>query len=140
MWQAAIDIFKLHPLLGSGWGKYNDKARELVEQGSYNEAIALFSHPHNQFLSALAKGGLLAFIALMLLFLLPAVIFFRCLRHVHEPQKERAALAGMLLLVGFIGFSLSEAILERSRSVIFFSFYLAIFMSVVLREEQTSEV
>jgi len=139
MWQAAIDIFQQHPLLGSGWGEYNQKARELVERGLYNESIADFSHPHNQFLSALAKGGLLALLAMLLLFLLPAAIFLRCLQHAGEPERERAALAGMLLLVGFIGFSLSEAILERSRSVIFFSFYLAIFMALVLREKQSSE-
>ncbi|MBC8211024.1 MAG: O-antigen ligase family protein [Gammaproteobacteria bacterium] len=138
MLQAAIDIFKQHPVLGSGWGEYNDMAQDLVEQGLYNETIALFSHPHNQFLSALAKGGLFAFIALILLFFWPALIFFHYLKQPHEPEKERAALAGMLLLVGFIGFSLSEAILERSRSVIFFSFYLAVFMSVVLREKQAT--
>ena len=133
MWQAAWLIFKDNPVVGVGWGNYTDKAMELVEQGILNKEIAEFSHPHNQFMSALAKGGLLAFIALILLFIFPAFIFFRSLRDDTNPQVQRFALAGLILVIGFASFSLSESIFERSRSITFFSFYLAVFMSIVLR-------
>jgi hypothetical protein len=41
------------------------------------------------------------------------------------------AFAGLVLILSFFIFSLSESILERSRSIIFVSFYLAVIMAIL---------
>jgi len=136
MWQAAWIIFKSNPVVGVGWGNYTEKAQILVDKGFLHETISEYSHPHNQFISALAKGGLLAFFAISILFLVPTIIFFKLLRDYSSPEIQRVAFAGLILMIGFVSFSLSEAILERSRSITFLSFYIAVFMAQAQKYRQ----
>ena len=131
MWKAAWIIFKDNPVVGGGWGDYMEKAQALVDKGVVNKIAAKYYHPHNQFMSALAKGGLFGFLAISALFLFPAIIFYRSISHSNAAETRRLALAGLILIVGFVGFGLTESILERSRSIIFFSFYLAVLMALV---------
>ena len=131
MWKAAWLIFQDNPSLGGGWGSYKGKVQELIDKGVVNQSIAKYYHPHNQFISALAKGGLLGFFGVSIFLLFPSIIFYKLIRNTSDPTKQRLALAGLILLIGFICFSLSESILERSRSIIFFSFYLAVFMALI---------
>ena len=136
MWKAAWIIFKDNPFVGAGWGDYMAKAQVLVDKGVVNKNAATFYHPHNQFMSALSKGGLLGLMAISVLFLLPAIIFYRSMGHYTSAETQRVALAGLILIVGFVGFSLTESILERSRSIIFFSFYMAVLMAQVQMNRQ----
>ena len=136
MWKAAWIVFKENPVVGGGWGDYMGKVQVLVDKGVVNENAAIFYHPHNQFISALAKGGGVGFIAISVLFLFPAIIFCRYIVHCTSSESQRAAMAGLILIVGFVGFSFTESILERSRSIIFFSFYLAILMAQVQTSRQ----
>jgi O-antigen ligase len=131
MWKASWIIFQDNPVVGGGWGNYTEKAQKLVDNGVINKNAAKFYHPHNQFVSALAKGGLLGFVAISILFLFPAIIFYKSIKNNSEPKYQHLSLAGLVLLIGFISFSLTESILERSRSIIFFSFYMAVFMAAV---------
>ena len=131
MWKAAWIIFLDNPVVGGGWGDYSEKAQKLVDKGVLNKSAAKYYHPHNQFFSALAKGGVIGFISILILFLFPAIIFYKFIRNKAKPEIQRLVLAGLIFIVCFVSFSLTEAILERSRSIIFFSFYLAIIMSQV---------
>ena len=136
MWKAAWIIFKENPVVGGGWGDYMSKVQVLVDNGVVNKGAAKFYHPHNQFMSALAKGGLLGFLAISILFIFPAIIFYRSISHNASVGTQGVALAGLTLVVGYVCFSLTESILERSRSIIFFSFYLAVLMSQLLASHQ----
>ena len=136
MWKAAWIIFKENPVVGGGWGDYMVKAQVLVDKGLVNKSAAISYHPHNQFLSALAKGGFQGFLAILMLFLFSAIIFYRSIGHSSAAETQRLALAGLILIVGFVGFSLTESILERSRSIIFFSFYLAALMALLQASRQ----
>jgi O-antigen ligase len=133
MWKAAWLIFKDAPLIGVGWGDYTKKVRGLIIQKLINRHIGYYYHPHNQFLSALAKGGLLGLIAIIVLLMLPAAIYYRSINFIQDTKLNRLALAGLLLIVGFTSFSLSDSFLEHSRTIIFISFYMVVFMSIVLR-------
>jgi len=137
MWQASWQIFLQHPLKGVGWGGYQHNAQLLVDQGLRNQAAAEYPHPHNQFLSAMVSGGIPGAVAIGLLFYLPARIFVRVMRSPDRSDgARRIALAGLLLMVVFAVFNLSESFLERSRTVAFFIFYLAIFMAGIREDKQ----
>ena len=130
MWQASLDIFLENPIVGVGWGNFQESAEELVNQGKRNQSAGDWDHPHNQFLSAMVSGGVLALIAVILLFLVPAKIFYTaCKAPDRSLDAQRMALAGLTLVVGFAVFNLSESFLERSRTVSFYIFYLAVFMA-----------
>lgn len=131
MWQAAWRIYIDNPVVGVGWGHYKERAQTLVDAGVRNESAAYWGHPHNQFLSAMANGGTFALIALLLLFSIPATLFANLVNQDISPSVQRLALAGLLLIVAYAAFGLSEAIFERIRPVSFFAFYLAVISSAI---------
>jgi len=140
MWQASWSIFLDNPLVGVGWGHYQKNAKELVARGERNHSAANWSHPHNQFISAMVNGGVFALFAILMLFFIPARMFYQACKSPDKSDDARSmALAGLLLMVGFAIFNMSESFLERSRTVTFFIFYLALFMAGI-REPNTEVV
>lgn len=126
MWQASWQIFLENPLLGVGWGNYQENALALVNAGMRNPSAADWPHPHNQFLSSLVSGGVIGIVATLAIFFLPALVFFRVLNMSNETEDaKRMALVGLILVVSFAIFNLSESFLERSRTSGFLVFYLA---------------
>ena len=129
-WKAAWFVFLDNPLMGVGLGNLQDHAKVYVDLGILNKSAIIYSHPHNQFLSVLASGGVIVGAAVFFLFFIPLKAFYRsCKSSELSSDAKRVALAGILLIVGFIVFNLSESFLERSRTVSFFIFYLAVFMA-----------
>lgn len=136
MWQASIDIYLDNPLLGIGWGNYQQQANLLIDKGLRNPSAASFPHPHNQFISALVNGGTLAFIGLILLFTILFHLFISYIRQSKSKETQRLALAGLVLLVSFVCFGLSESIFERSRPINFFVFYLTVIMAAIYGQQR----
>jgi len=135
MWQASWTIFLNNPILGVGWGHYQEEAVLQIKQGLRNKSAAAHDHPHSQYFAALANGGLLGIVVTIMLFLIPAWLFIKYIRLQKTEDSKRLALAGLLLVVAYMIFCLSETLLERSRSVNFFAFYLVVIMAAINREQ-----
>ncbi len=131
MWKAAWLIFLDNPILGVGWGNYVVETKALIEQGIINQEASGYPHAHNQFLSALAKGGLLGFLAVAILLFYPLSIFLKYTHIKYQPEINRFALAGFIFILGFALFCLTDALLEKSRTIILFCFYVAVFMAMI---------
>ena len=131
MWQASWLMFLENPVLGVGWGHYLDHAKDQVDRGLRNESAASFDHPHNQFFTALASGGVLGFSVTVMLFFVPVWLFVQYIKQNKTDDIGRLALAGLVLVVAYMAFGLSEPLLDRSRTVNFFAFYLVIIMAAV---------
>jgi O-antigen ligase len=131
MWRASWILFVEHPVFGVGWGRYQEQTQLLVNRGLINQMAADFPHPHNQFMSSLASGGITGFAGMLLLFIVLILIFWRGLVNSqgHDSDKLSFALAGVILVVSFFVFNLSESFMERSRTVAFVVFYAAILMA-----------
>jgi len=139
-WKAAWFVFIDNPLIGVGWGNLQEHAKVYVDKGVLNKSSIIYSHPHNQFLSVMASGGIVASVAILFLFYTPFRAFYKACRSSElSADARRMALAGILLIVGFVIFNLSESFLERSRTVSFFIFYLAVFMAGI-RETNTEAI
>ena len=137
MWKSAWKMFQDNPLFGGGWGEFRKHTQALIAQGEISPAVGRYYHAHNQYLSTLAKGGMVSFLALMALLLVPGWLFLRTVLRDADDQRKSFALAGFALILLYMGFAMSEAIFERSRPILFFSFYLAVFMAQVLRPDAT---
>jgi len=133
MWQASWTIFKNNPLLGVGWGNYQDNAKALVATGERHGSAASWGHPHNEYFSVLVSGGLLGLVALLVLFFIPATLFFAAMKN-QNPDLQRLGLSGLLLVVGYMHFAISEAIFERSLPINFYAFYLLVIMVLISRQ------
>jgi len=132
MWKSSWYIFQENPLLGVGWGSYRSYTEKYVSQRLVSENAGNFPHPHNQFFSALAKGGLLGLLAVLVTFTIPLVMFHAVLVSDQEPaESKRLALAGLIFLLSFMAFGLTEAVFERSRIMTFFAFYLVVLMALM---------
>lgn len=136
MWQASWMIFKESPVTGVGWGNYQKQAQRLVKQGIRNPAIAAYRHPHNQYLSSLANGGLTGLAATISLLVLPLVIFYKAYRQDSESTKA-FGIAGMVLVMAFAHFALTEGVFERNMTINFYGFFLALITALIVNHTTT---
>jgi tetratricopeptide (TPR) repeat protein len=101
-WSAALDAWRDHPVLGTGLDtfafvflQYRPAEHALANGTSTTDA------PHSVPLGMLSNGGIVLFVAWLLVVALAALAVLRGLRRVHGP--ERAVLAGFTgVLVGYL--------------------------------------
>lgn len=134
MWRAAFEIFQDNPLLGVGPDHINREFRQKIEQEHLDPGIAMFGQAHNEYMTALAGGGLISFIGLLLLFLLPLRWFYQALRRLPF-DRHAPALSGVLLIVLFMGMSLTQGMLfSHALTATFLAFILPVFAVLTQQE------
>jgi O-antigen ligase len=125
MWGISWNIFIANPIIGAGPGMYHQAAQKFIKKELGNEIVARYNHPHNEYLNMMATRGFFGFFALLALFFIPGKHFYSAMRN-KDKAISRLGLAGMLLILAYIHFALTEAVFERSLFVLFFTFYLAL--------------
>lgn len=127
MWGVAWDMFKTAPVAGIGTAAYMDRAHMMVEAGEAPPVTALYDHPHNEFLDALATRGVVGLLALLALLGVPGWLFARGLGS-PDPVRLGASLAGLLVSVAFAMFGLSETMLVHSIALGWYAIMTALFL------------
>lgn len=130
MWKAAWIIFLNHPIFGAGPSGYIEEKQALIDSGIITPNVATFSHPHNEYLAVLATRGLVGFFTLLLLFLLPGYIFFKYSK-AEIPDHRLFGISGLISIVAFAHFSLTGDTFDRSLSITFLTFILAVIASLI---------
>ena len=106
-WRSAVDMFRVHPVVGVGLGTYRVYAAEGISSEWYRTApssgITLVpGDAHNEFLQVLAEQGVVGFGALLLLLL----GFFRTSTRLFREAKDgRVALLSVAWTAGVIAFT-----------------------------------
>lgn len=116
MWRAALLLFSEAPVFGVGTGAYQAETGVLVEAGRVPPDIADFDHPHSDYFDALSSRGFVGFLVLLLLFGVPAWLCKDGLDS-HDPHRMGAALAGVLVAMGFAIFGLTETMFIHSVTI-----------------------
>jgi O-antigen ligase len=117
MWRAAWMAFREHPLLGIGVGQLNGYFKQAAGQGLISSAIAEFdqgaghTHAHNDYIHALATRGLLGLTSLLLLYFVPLAVFARAAMFAQGHAARAPGYAGILTILGYMQFSLTDSIL-----------------------------
>ena len=121
LWQAAGMMIAEHPWLGVGRENFQPTMRALHQEGRLQDTMALtYSSAHNDVLHTLATGGLLDLVFLLLAYAGPFAFFSRMLHH--GPQAAAApALAGMLLVILFVAFGLTDVMFWLMRTQAFYA-------------------
>ncbi|MEZ5165228.1 MAG: O-antigen ligase family protein [Acidimicrobiales bacterium] len=119
MWRSAVGGFRTEPVIGVGWGNLQKRFQLDVAAGVRDRRIAKYEHPHNQYLSHLANGGMIGFASLLALLLMAGSIFARAFRSSVGDMRALGG-AGLIVVVGFAMFSLTDAILEATTPLVFF--------------------
>ena len=111
MWHGALIMFSEQPLHGVGYGKFNAGLRSLIARGKIDPALAEFRHAHNELLHMLATAGIIGAAALLFLYAAPLAFFVRVARR--NDAAKPYALAGILLVVSFIDFGLTQVLFSH---------------------------
>lgn len=117
MWRGAWMAFEEHPWLGIGVGHLNDSFKQSAEQGLISPAIVEFdhgnghTHAHSDYVDTLATRGIIGVASLLLLYLVPLVVFARTAVSRHNPGSRPFGYAGLLVILGYMQFSLTDSIL-----------------------------
>ncbi|MEI7035348.1 O-antigen ligase family protein [Fulvimonas yonginensis] len=121
MWRTAWRAFATHPLAGIGIDQYQAYVQAEIAAGRTDPAIAPYNQPHNEYLRALATGGLPLLFALLAVFAAPLLWFGRALSHPDDAVAATAA-AGLAITVLYLLCALGESVFYRvmSQSLFFF--------------------
>lgn len=121
LWKASAMMIAEHPLVGVGREAFHDELQALEREGRLQKSLALiYSTPHNDVLNMLATGGLLDLSFLLLLYAAPFVFFLRTLRH-GPPAAAAPALAGVLLVICYIAFGLTDVMFWLMLTKVFYA-------------------
>lgn len=125
MWRAAAEIIVSHPFTGVGLDGYSRAVTDMANEGLFNPAIIQFGSPHNQFLNVFVSSGIMGLITMLAVFISPLVYFLSQAHNRTDAQQRRLGIAGLMLLVAFAIFGLTESIFERATFITFFVLLLS---------------
>ncbi|ARP89109.1 hypothetical protein CAL14_01350 [Bordetella genomosp. 9] len=117
LWHASWLMFLDHPVLGTGARNFRANLAHLRDQGIVTPLVASdYGEPHNDLVAAMAGYGTIGLLAMLSLYLLPAVVFYRRLFS-PDPVVHVGAQIGLLFCLGYAVFSLTEMMFRNMRSV-----------------------
>lgn len=121
LWGIAVEVWKQHPVLGTGPGDFDDEVMKLKHKGNYRDMV-VHNSVHNIYIQALAGSGLIGLLALILvLLIMPLRLFFDS-----ENSDDEGRLAGFIIIVSFAVYGLSESWTLRLSAVSVFLVYIIV--------------
>jgi O-antigen ligase len=140
LWKDSISIWKEQPIIGTGVGDYHRDVTQLVENGRSNTQ-EVFGHAHSIYFDTLAVSGLVGLFALLIFVLLIPFLMFRSLWiKEDDPWVRFYALSGMVVIIAFAVFGLTESWLSRNAFVRTYLMSILVFMSSIAARKQFAEI
>ncbi len=134
LWTGARTIIAEHPLFGLDPLTVRGELRKLVEQGAIQDVVLPFEHLHNDLLQAQATGGVFGLLAYLGILAAPFAFFARAVgRNARRGMPQFApALAGMLVVLSYFGFGMTEVIFWSLKGSMFYVLMVALLMGFCL--------
>jgi O-antigen ligase len=130
MWRAAWRLFLKHPWLGVGTGAFQANTLQLISLGIIAPFAGIYDHPHNDYLDALSSRGIIGFVVLLAVFMLPAWFFMKTMRS-QEQVRHAIGLAGILTVSGFAIYALTDTIFLHSMMITWYVIYMTLFCALL---------
>ena len=124
MWEIAVDVWKQHPILGTGPGDFDEEIRSLQKNGEY---LGMWPHSttHNMYFQALVNTGAVGFILTMVvLYIIPFKIFM-----MNKSVNSIMSLPGAMFIIFFAIIGLSMSWTLRLPTVSVYIMYLFALLS-----------
>ena len=149
LWKGAAILIEQRPLFGIDRNAVKVEIGRLVEQGRLDPAILSLEHLHNDALQALATGGVFGLLAWIGILAAPFLFFARQLGQgvVHDQGTGKAhgmpqfapALAGMLVVLCYFSFGLTEVIFWSLKGSMFYALMIFLLMGFCLAAKATGK-
>jgi O-antigen ligase len=137
LWRSALQLIGRHPLLGASIPTVKREMEELVHSGRAHPYVLEFEHFHNDILQALVFGGVAGLLAWGATLVVPFLFFRRQLHH--SAELNAPALAGMLLVLSYFSFGLTEVIFWSVRSNMFYAMMLFLLAGLSLNAKEKAQ-
>jgi O-antigen ligase len=136
LWKGALMLIGERPLLGRDFGAARARLAVFASEGKLDPMVLELPHLHNDGLQALATGGVVGFALWSAILFAPLAFFLRRLgRDVRAPQFA-AALGGVLVVLGYIGFGLTEVIFWSMKGSLFYALMVFLLMGFCLNAKE----
>lgn len=140
MWQFAVKDIADAPLVGQGLQGWLRKRDRAVEDKQLDPFIKDFSHLHNEYLDVAYKTGLLGLLALLGLYLVPMLWFFKPYLHGYSSNTKALAMGGMVLAMMYMDFGLTQVFFSHnSGRMVFVSLLMSLGALVLNAVEDESQ-
>ena len=138
MWRVSWQLIKAHPWLGIGTGNFQKETGKMIDAGELTAAVRPFGNPHNEFINTTVTRGIIGLATLLAIFIAPLRIFTRKWR---QANARDAALAGsgVVVVAGFVVFSLTASPFERALPASTYVFYIVVLAALLHRRSLTDE-
>jgi O-antigen ligase len=131
LWRNSLLLARDHPVLGIGPGQFNVRMHEMVADGrSLNAWVTEYSHAHSIYVDALVSAGVLGLMAMVAGYLfLPFRTFGGMLDSARTAGGRYCAIGGVLTVLAFATFGLSEALWTRNPFVTTYVVCIAVLLA-----------
>jgi len=131
MWKTALIIFSENPIFGSGPKTFLEESQALIDSGTVNNFrhSYAYKHAHNQYFDTLATQGLLGFMCLLIVYCIPLYYCFICLVKPQNSTDKSFAWTGLVTIIGYLIFGLTETLLDRHLSTVFYLVMISVSLS-----------
>ncbi|WP_108652496.1 O-antigen ligase family protein [Dongshaea marina] len=134
LWSSAWRSFAHKPLTGwSQTGLCQDKTAQY-NQGELSYYIyrnwACNMHAHSEYFDSIQKRGIIGFLQVMAVFLIPLIIFIRHSRKMYGVDLV-VAQAGAMIVISSMGFGFSQLFFGHNSGSIYYFFTLVLFYSAL---------
>lgn len=135
MWKAAFFVFKENFLIGIGQNQFSSGLTALIEANSISPLVGKYGHAHNEILTVLAELGFFGFVGIFSLYAGFLFYFKNAKEH-----SLKIATAGLVLIIGYFAFGLTQAMFRHIISTTFLAVMLAVFAGYLAHKRSNKDV
>lgn len=132
LWKGATMLVAEHPLLGMDFSACRERLAEFAREGRLDPVVLTLPHLHNDALQELATGGAVGFALWAAILAAPLLFFLRELRAGVDRPQSAVALAGILVVISYVSFGLTEVIFWSMKGSLFYALMVFVLMGFCL--------
>lgn len=141
LWKGAAMLIAERPVFGRAAETWKNELGTKVAARQLDPVVLTMPHLHNEFLQSLATGGVFGLLAWFGTLAAPFVFFARMMRG-HAPGQTAQlapAIGGLLTVVAFFGFGLTEVIFWSIHGSLFYALMVFVLMGLCLNAKEKLE-
>ncbi len=138
LWKSAFMLVAEHPWFGLDPADYTLELADWAVAGKIDRVVLTMPHMHNDALQAVVTGGIPGLVAWFGIIAAPFAFFARAMRGAAASGARTfaPALAGMLLVICYFSFGLTEVIFWSVSSSLFYALMVFLLMGFCLIEKE----
>jgi O-antigen ligase len=131
-------LIREHPVLGMSFDACRLRLAEYAQAGRLDPMVLELPHLHNDGLQALATGGVIGFVIWAATLYAPLRFFLRRLAQDTEQRGPQfaVALGGAFVVLGYVGFGLTEVIFWSMKGSLFYALMVFLLMGFCLNTKE----